>query len=248
MRKVTDARQLGPSGDFGLPDSLLPCQPKRRKDLRLGTRMLLEHQGKSPIVAASAYIAPTAMVCGEVTIGDHSRILFGAIVTAEGGAVTIGNNSIVMENAVLRGSERHPLRLGNHVLVGPRAYLTGCTVEDEVFLATGVTIFNGARVGRGAEVRINGVVHIRTVLGPGTLVPIGWVAVGDPAQILPPNQHEKIWAVQQKLNFPQTVFGLERREDGSSLMPELTERYSRALGRHLDDRVIWTQPGAGKRE
>jgi hypothetical protein len=81
-------------------------------------------------------------------------------------------------------------------------------------------------------------VHIRTVLGPGTLVPIGWVAVGDPAQIHPPQLHEKIWAVQHELNFPQTVFGLERCEDGESLMPELTRRYSRTLGLHRDDRLL----------
>jgi carbonic anhydrase/acetyltransferase-like protein (isoleucine patch superfamily) len=208
--------------------------------------MLLEHQGKAPIVHPQAYVAPTATLCGEVTVGEQSCILFGAIVTAEGGPVTIGSNCIVMENAVLRGSSRHPLQLGNHVLVGPRAYLTGCMVEDEVFLATGATIFNGARVGRGAEVRINGVVHIRTVLAPGAMVPIGWVAVGDPAQIHPPHQHERIWAVQHNLNFPQTVFGLERREDGASLMPELTRRYCRALARHRNDRTV--APGPDNRD
>jgi carbonic anhydrase/acetyltransferase-like protein (isoleucine patch superfamily) len=200
--------------------------------------MLLEHRGKSPVVDASVYIAPTAILCGDVTVGQHSRILFGAVLSAEGGPVSIGSHCIVMEHAVLRGSRRHPLRVGNHVLIGPRAYLSGCAVEDEAFLATGATVFNGARVGRGAEVRVNGVVHIRTVLGPGTLVPIGWVAVGDPAQIHPPHLHEKIWAVQHELNFPQTVFGLERREDGESLMPELTRRYSRTLGLHRDDRLL----------
>jgi carbonic anhydrase/acetyltransferase-like protein (isoleucine patch superfamily) len=200
--------------------------------------MLLEHQGKSPVVDPTAYVAPTAILCGDVTVGENCRILFGAVLAAEGGPLSLGSHCIVMEHAVLRASTRHPLRVGNHVLIGPRAYLTGCTIEDEVFLATGATIFNGARVGRGAEVRVNGVVHIRTVLGPGTLVPIGWVAVGDPAHIHPPHQHEKIWAVQHELNFPQTVFGLERRADAGSLMPELTRRYSRALGRHREDRLV----------
>jgi carbonic anhydrase/acetyltransferase-like protein (isoleucine patch superfamily) len=86
-----------------------------------------------------------------------------------------------MENAVLKAGRRAPLSLGNNVLIGPRAYLSGCTIEDEVFLATGSTVFNQAVIGRRAEVRIGGVVHVRTRVRPDETVPIGWVAVGDPA-------------------------------------------------------------------
>ncbi len=200
----------------------------------------IEHQGKRPRVAASAYVAPTATLCGDVSIGENSRVLFGAVLTAEGGPVEVGQETVIMENAVIRGSKRHPVRIGNHVLVGPRAYLTGCTVEDDVFLATGATIFNAAHIGAGAEVRINGVVHLRTRLLPGSLVPINWIAVGDPAEILPPGQHDRIWSIQQPLHFPRTVFGLERPPAGVSIMPELTRRYTRALARHRDDRIIET--------
>jgi carbonic anhydrase/acetyltransferase-like protein (isoleucine patch superfamily) len=200
--------------------------------------MLLEHQGKRPRVHPSAYVAPTATICGDVTIGEDSRVLFGAVISADGGPVRIGARCIVMENAVIRGTPRQPTRLGNHVLVGPRAYLTGCTVEDDVFLATGVAIFNGARIGVRAEVRINGVVHLNTALPPDVTVPIGWVAVGDPAEILPPGEHERIWAIQEPLDFPRTVFGLERAPAGETIMPEMTRRYARALARHRDDRIL----------
>jgi len=200
--------------------------------------VLIEHRGKQPCIDPSAYVAPTATICGDVTIGAHSRVLFGAVVTAEGGPVVIGAHCIVMENAVLRGTPRHPLRLGNHILVGPHASLTGCTVEDEAFLATGVTVFNGARLGRRAEVRINGVVHLKTVLPPDALVPIGWVAVGDPATILPPDEHERIWAIQEPLDFPHEVFGLDRAPTGETIMDTLTERYARALEAHGEDRRV----------
>jgi carbonic anhydrase/acetyltransferase-like protein (isoleucine patch superfamily) len=200
--------------------------------------MLLEHEGKRPRLHPSAYVAPTATVCGDVTIGAGSRILFGAVLTAEGGPVVVGNHCIVMEGAVIRGTARHPAQLGDHVLVGPRAYLTGAIVEECVFLAAGATIFNGARLGARAEVRINGVVHLRTRLGADAVVPIGWVAVGDPAEILPPEAHDRIWARQEPLDFPGTVFGLARAPAGQSLMPELTRRYARALGRHLSDREL----------
>jgi len=200
--------------------------------------MLLEHRGKRPHIHESAYIAPTATICGDVTIGENCSVLFGAILSAEGGPIKIGAYCIIMENAVIRGTPPHPVEIGEHVLVGPRAYLTGCTVEDNAFLATGVTIFNGARIGTRAEVRINGVVHLKTTVPADATVPIGWVAVGDPAQILAPDEHEKIWAIQESLNFPRTVFGLERPPAGETIMPELTRRYARALNKHKDDRIL----------
>ena len=200
--------------------------------------MLIEHRGKRPRIHESAYIAPTATVCGDVTLGEECRVLFGAIITAEGGPVTIGRQCVVMEHAVIRGTRSHPVQIGKHVLVGPRAYLSGCTVEDDVFLATGATIFNGARIGTRAEVRINGIVHLKTVLPPDTLVPIDWIAVGDPAQILPPSEHQRIWAIQQPLNFPLEVWGVERSTDGTSIMPRIMERYTRALERHRDDTIL----------
>ncbi len=200
--------------------------------------MLIEHRGKRPQVHDTAYIAPTAVLCGDVTIGANSHVMFGAVVTADGGPVEIGDHCIVMENAVLRGTPKHPLRLGDHVLVGPRAYLTGCTAEDSVFLATGSAVFNGAHIGTRAEVRINGTVHLRTVVPPDTTVPIGWVAIGDPAEIRPPNEHDEIWALQEPLDFPGTVFGLALAPAGGTIMPELTRRYAKALARHNDDRIL----------
>lgn len=70
--------------------------------------MLIEHEGEHPRIAHSACVAPTAVVCGDVTIGEGSRILFNAVVTAEGGAVEIGARCIVMEHALVLG--RPPTR------------------------------------------------------------------------------------------------------------------------------------------
>lgn len=199
--------------------------------------MLLEHSGKRPQIHHSAYVAPTATVCGDVKIGENSRILFGTALVAEGGPVEVGSECVVMENAVVRGTRRHPVRIGDHVLVGPHAYLTGCVVEYNAFLATGSTIFNAARVGRASEVRIGALVHLRTVLPPESVVPIGWVAVGDLVEILPPEEHERIWEIQHQLDFPATVFGMER-EPAEEMMPKLMGRYSAALGRHREDQAL----------
>jgi carbonic anhydrase/acetyltransferase-like protein (isoleucine patch superfamily) len=197
--------------------------------------MLIEHNFRRPQVDPSAWVAPNAVLCGDVKVGSGARILYGAQVIAESGSIAVGRNTIVMENAVLRASDAHPLTLGAACLVGPGAHVVGATVEDEVFIATGAAVFHGARLGRGTEVRIHGVVHLRTRLPEGSTVPIGWVAVGDPARILPPQEHDAIWAVQKELNFPLTVYGIER---GADLMTRITERLSAALGSHGLDQPV----------
>lgn len=197
--------------------------------------MLISHLGHAPQVDASAYVAPTATVCGDVVIGPNCRVMHGASIIAEGGRIDIGGHCIIMENAVIRSTARHSTQVGNHCLVGPNAHLVGCTVEDEVFLATGAAIFHGAHLGKGSEVRINAVVHLRSVLPAGETVPIGWVAIGDPIQILPPDQHETIWSAQKPLNFPLFVYGLDRPEAN---MVKITTRLAEVLGTHKDDRVV----------
>lgn len=198
--------------------------------------MQFEHLGVRPRIHPDAVIAPTAVISGDVEIGAGCQILHGAVLTAEGGPITLGAHVIVMENALLRASAAHPVHIGSHVLVGPTASISGATVGDEVFLATGVRVFNGARIGDRAEVRIGAIVHLRTVVPPDAVVPIGWVAVGDPAQMLSPDRHEEIWALQKELDFPGFVFGLDR--ETPDLMVQLTERYGAALARHADDRRV----------
>lgn len=198
--------------------------------------MQFEHLGARPRVHPGAVVAATAVISGDVTIGEGCQVLHGAVLTAEGGPITLGDSVIVMENALIRASAAHPVHIGSHVLVGPTASLSGATVADEVFLATGTRVFNGARIGERSEVRIGAIVHLRTVLPPESVVPIGWVAVGDPAQMLSPDRHEEIWALQKDLDFPGYVFGLDR--ETPDLMIQLTERYGAALARHAADRRL----------
>lgn len=198
--------------------------------------MQFEHLGAAPRIHSGAVVAATAVISGDVTIAEGCQILHGAVITSEGGPVTLEKDTIVMENALIRASATHPVHLGSHVLVGPMASVSGASVADEVFLATGTRVFNGARIGARCEIRINAVVHLRTVLLPDTVVPIGWVAVGDPAQVLSPDRHEEIWALQKELDFPGYVFGLDR--ETPDLMVQLTERYGSSLARHAHDRRL----------
>jgi carbonic anhydrase/acetyltransferase-like protein (isoleucine patch superfamily) len=200
--------------------------------------MLLAHLDQRPAVDPSAWIAPTAVLCGDVTVGPWACVSYGAVLVAEGAPIRVGTQSIVREQALLRAAPGHPLVVGSYVLIGPRSALYGCTIEDEAFLATGTTIFHGARVGRRAEVRINGVVHVNSTVPPEGLVPIGWVAVGTPAAVLPPSAHEQIWERQQPLNFPRVAYGVDREPDGSVDMREITRRIAEGLRRHGEDRQV----------
>lgn len=200
--------------------------------------MIIKHLGKSPIISKSAFIAPTATICGNVKIGQNSRIMYGAAVVAEGGTIEIGDNCVVLENAVLRSTVNHSLNIGKNVLIGPNSHVVGCTVEDNVFIATGTSIFHGARLCKGSEVRINGVVHIKTILPENETVPIGWIAVGNPVQILPPEKHGDIWTIQKPLNFPKFVYGIDRKLDGEGIMPEIMEMMTSTLKSHEEDIVI----------
>lgn len=180
-------------------------------------------------------MAPTAVVCGDVTIGADSRVLFGAVLTAEGGAIELGTRCIVMENALVRGRPGHPVSIGENVLVGPHTHVNGALIEDDVFLATGASVFPGAHLGVGCEVRVNAVVQVNTTLAAHTVVPIGWIAVGDPAQLFSPGEHERLWPVQQAMDFPGTVFGLARDE---LTMEKVARLYANQFGRHRADRGL----------
>ena len=196
--------------------------------------MLIEHRGHRPLVPESAYVAPTAVLSGAVVIGERARILHGAVLSAEDGEVRVGGDSVVMEHALVRGRAGRPAVLGESVLVGPHAHVNGATVEDEVFIATGASLFPGSIAGTRSELRINSVLHANSVLPPDTVLPIGWIAAGNPARLFSPDQHEELWQAQRDLDFPGTVYGVARGTSMRTIMARQVEFY----GAHRDDRII----------
>ncbi|MDN4484101.1 gamma carbonic anhydrase family protein [Demequina lignilytica] len=196
--------------------------------------MILTHRGKSPTIDPTATVAPTAVVCGDVRVGPGARILHGAVLTAEDGQVSVGEDTVVMENALVKARAGHDVRIGDAVVIGPHVHVNGAEVGDECFIATGAAIFPGAVIEHGCEVRIRGVVQVNTRLTTGTVLPIGWIAVGTPAAMLPPERHEEVWAIQQDLDFSGTVYGVDR----TTSMRELLRRQSEFYGAHADDEVI----------
>ncbi|MGF3056714.1 gamma carbonic anhydrase family protein [Microbacterium sp. YY-01] len=199
--------------------------------------MIYEHLGARPRIHETAVIAPSAVVSGDVEIGPHCQILHGAVITAEGGPIVLGEHVIVMENALIRATAADSVRIGRHTLLGTLSSVAGADIAEESFLASGARVFNGARVGARSEIRVHAIVHRKAVLPENTVVPIGWVAVGDPVQLHPAENAAEIGAAQPELDFPGFVFGVDR--DTPDLMVQLTERYASSLARHADDREVF---------
>ncbi len=178
----------------------------------------------------TAWIAPSAVVTGDVTIGAGSRVLHGAVLNGDLGPIAVGSHVLVMEQALLRGRASHPVTVGDAVMIGPHTHLNGTTIDDEVFVATGVSMFPGSHAGTGSELRINSVLHVNSALAPKTVLPIGWIAAGDPAELFAPERHYDLWAVQEPFDFPGTVYGVPR---GTS-MREIMRRQCAAFGPQPD--------------
>jgi gamma-carbonic anhydrase len=200
--------------------------------------MEIEHRGSRPVVPTSAYVAPTAVLCGAVVLGEGARVLHGAVLTAEDGEVRTGADVVIMENALVRGRSKHPAVLGDSVLIGPHAHVNGASIEDEVFVATGVSAFPGAVAGARSELRIDSVLHVNSRLAPDSVVPIGWIAAGDPAELFSPDRHDELWQVQRDLDFPGTVYGVPRGTPMRDVMSRQVEFY----GEHRYDRIIDDEP------
>ncbi|HVA37657.1 MAG TPA: gamma carbonic anhydrase family protein [Candidatus Dormibacteraeota bacterium] len=200
--------------------------------------MIVESNGKRPHVHDSAFVAATATLVGDVEIEEGCAVMHGAVLVAEGAPLRVGPNCVVMEQAVLRASggavTQFPLTLGEASLVGPGAYLVGCEVGPGSFVASGVKIFNGARLGAGCTVAVNAVVHIKSEVGEGGQVPIGGVVVG--RERFTPADGERIDAALRELEFGAYVFNVAPGPDAGA---EIAARYSAFLREsHAEDRLV----------
>jgi carbonic anhydrase/acetyltransferase-like protein (isoleucine patch superfamily) len=202
--------------------------------------VIVEHVGQQPRVHPSAWIAPTAVLSGSVAVGPNTRVLHGAVLTAEGPVgITVGSGCIVMEQSVLRAAGRFPLLVGDDVLIGPHAYLTGCTIGSRSFIATAAMVFNGATLGQDGIVALGGKVHIGCELANGYRVPIGYIAAGRPAMLFAPNDARLARDEVAKLDFMRYVFGVASGDrPRAEIMNEAMSRYASALARHAEDVII----------
>jgi carbonic anhydrase/acetyltransferase-like protein (isoleucine patch superfamily) len=134
-------------------------------------------RGVAPTVASTAWIAPGAVLAGNVVVSDHASVWYGAVIRAESVSIVLGPESNLQDNCVVHCDPGYPVRIGARVSVGHSAVLHGCTINDECQVGMSATILNGARIGHGSVIAAGAVVLEGVEIPPGSLV------AGVPARI-----------------------------------------------------------------
>ena len=132
--------------------------------------MLLRYQKYEPSLGERCYIAPTAAVIGEVTLGADVSVWFGACIRGDSGAIRVGDGTNIQDNATIHCTDGLPVTIGQNVSIGHNAVVHSATLEDEVLVGMGAVVLDGAVVGRGSIVGAGAVVTKNSVIPPCSLV------------------------------------------------------------------------------
>lgn len=137
---------------------------------------IYELDGIQPRIEASAWVADSAQVMGNVEMGANSSVWFGAIVRGDTEIITIGSNSNIQDASVLHADIGKPLTVGDNVTVGHQVMLHGCTIGDGALIGIGAVILNGAKIGKGC------IVGAGALVTEGKEFPDGSMILGSPAK------------------------------------------------------------------
>jgi carbonic anhydrase/acetyltransferase-like protein (isoleucine patch superfamily) len=130
---------------------------------------IVELDGVRPAIGEGVYLAPTAVLIGNVRIGDRATVWFGAVLRGDFSRIEIGARCAIQDNAVIHCAIDLPTIIGEAVTVGHGALLEGCVIGDHAVIGMGAIVLQHARVGAGAVVAAGGVVAERMQVAPGTL-------------------------------------------------------------------------------
>lgn len=152
-----------------------------------------KHLKQTPRIGPGVFIAPGAVVLGDVTLGEGSSVWYNAVLRGDINRIEIGHHTNVQDNAVLHLADDYPCVLGNYVTVGHGAIAHACTIGDEVLVGMGATILDGAVVGDQTVVGAGSLITQRKEIPPGSLV------MGSPAKVVRALTTEerkaiKVWA------------------------------------------------------
>ena len=151
---------------------------------------------KKPVLGKSVYLAKTAVVLGDVTLGDHSSVWYGAVLRGDINRIVVGHHSNIQDNAVLHLADKLACLVGNWVTVGHSAVVHACTVGDEVLVGMGSVILDGAVIGAQS------IIGARALVTQGMQVPPGSLVLGAPAKVvrqLSPEQRGELKGMAEKV-------------------------------------------------
>jgi carbonic anhydrase/acetyltransferase-like protein (isoleucine patch superfamily) len=132
--------------------------------------MILEYKGRTPAIGKNVFIAPTAVIIGDVEIKDNASIWYGTVIRGDMERITIGEGSNIQDNCTIHTEYDKPAVIGNDVTVGHNAVVHGCIVEDDCLIGINAVVLGGARIRTGSVVAAGSVVKHGHVVGPYHLV------------------------------------------------------------------------------
>lgn len=138
---------------------------------------MFSFEGRSPRVAASAWIAPTATLVGDVTVEDEASVWYGAVLRADFGPIIVRRGANVQDGSVLHGGADPVTEVGEGATIGHLCIVHGCAIGAEALIGNGATVLDGAVIGARALVAAGATV------APGLVVPDGMLAAGVPARV-----------------------------------------------------------------
>lgn len=138
---------------------------------------VFEFEGRAPAIDPSAWLAPTATVIGDVTIGPGASVWYGAVIRGDVSPITIGARTNIQDGSIVHAGYDAPLAVGEDVTVGHACVVHCSEVEDGALIGNGAVLLDAARVGARSVVAANSVVVA------GTVVPAGMIAAGQPAKV-----------------------------------------------------------------
>ncbi len=159
---------------------------------------IYELDGVAPQVHAQAWVAPSAQVMGQVSVGAGASIWFGTVVRGDTERITIGADSNIQDASVLHADAGQPLVIGERVTVGHQAMLHGCTVGDESLIGIGAIVLNGAKIGK------NCLVGAGALVTEGKEFPDGSMILGSPAKVVRQLTPEQIEGLRQSAQHYKT--------------------------------------------
>lgn len=145
---------------------------------------------RAPSLGERVFLAPSAEVIGDVTLGDDVSFWFHTVARGDVNRIRIGDATNVQDGSVLHVThERFPLAIGRGVVIGHGAIVHGCTIEDGALIGIGARVLDGAVVEAGAQIGAGALV------APGKRIPAGQLAVGVPARVVRPLRDEERAAI-----------------------------------------------------
>jgi len=141
---------------------------------------LFSFEGKSPRVHPSAFIAPTAVLIGDVTVEENASVWYNAVLRADFGPIVVRRGANVQDCAVVHVTPVNSVEIGAGATIGHTCVVHGATLGAEALVGNGATVLDGARVGAGAMIAAGALVT------PGTQIPDGMLALGAPAKVKGP--------------------------------------------------------------